>query len=136
MRNFLINNVTSKDLGICWLNTWHNSEWPGIQKPAIIHSWFALKAQGLSCRHVKISLIACQQDVFATGFQKLCDQVVTQLLFHHKSKYKNVAVLPIPIVKSRLYYPFRQYNNLFIFRFVSEHCLHSTTFIVVSSRES
>ena len=26
----------------------------------------------------------------------------------------------------RLYYPYRQYTNLFIFRFVSEHCLRST----------
>ena len=26
----------------------------------------------------------------------------------------------------RLYYPYWQYTNLFIFRFVSEHCLHST----------
>ena len=26
----------------------------------------------------------------------------------------------------RLYYPYRQYTNLLIFRFVSEHCLRST----------
>ena len=30
----------------------------------------------------------------------------------------------------RLYYPYRQYTNLFIFRFVSEHCLRSTLHII------
>ena len=65
----------------------------------------------------------------------------------YKLKYKKVGVLPIRVVKSnvssvgppsvslrrradarnvRLYYPYRQYTNLFIFRFVSLLCLRST----------
>ena len=63
----------------------------------------------------------------------------------HKSKYKKGGVLPIRIVKSnvssigpssernranarkvRLYYPYWQYTDLFIFRFVSLLCLRST----------
>ena len=68
-------------------------------------------------------------------------------MFRYKSKYKKVSVLPIWIVKSnvssigpsserkkrrvnarnvRLYYPYWQYTDLFIFRFASLLCLPST----------
>ena len=75
------------------------------------------------------------------------------MYYIYKSKYKKVGVLPIRIVKSnvssvgpvslwrrtnarnvRLCYPYRQYTNPFIFRFLSEHCLRSTlrfTIIIV-----
>ena len=58
---------------------------------------------------------------------------------YYKSKYKKVGVQPVRIVWSnvslwrranarnvRLYYPFWQYTNLFIFRFLSLLCLRST----------
>ena len=73
----------------------------------------------------------------------------------YKPKYKKVGVLPIRIVKSSVgppserrpiflylsflhfsvYYPYRrQYTNLFIFRFVSLHCLCSILYVYLTKR--
>ena len=81
-----------------------------------------------------------------SGYKVIKRRWRTKVIHVYKSKYKKVGVLPIQIVKSnvssvgpslernrsanvrnvRLYYPYRQYTDLFIFRFVSEHCLRST----------